>query len=58
MDEIEEVLGERQLFVGRELTKKFEEGLLGFPAEIRDAFSSRSVKGELVVVIAPESLRR
>lgn len=53
MDEIEAELGPRRLFVGRELTKKFEEGLNGTPAEIRAAFAKRSVKGELVVVIAP-----
>lgn len=53
MDEIEAELGVRRLFVGRELTKKFEEGLSGTPAEIRAAFAKRAVKGELVVVIAP-----
>ncbi len=58
MNEIEEVLGSRDLFVGRELTKKFEEGLLGHPEDIREAFSARSVKGELVIVIAPEDSRR
>ena len=53
MGEIEEVMGARGLFVGRELTKHFEEHLAGTPAEIRAAFGTRSVKGELVVVIAP-----
>lgn len=58
MNEIEEVMGSREVFVGRELTKKFEECILGTPGEIRDAFSSRSVKGELVVVIAPQTPER
>jgi 16S rRNA (cytidine1402-2'-O)-methyltransferase len=53
MDEIEAELGPRRVFVGRELTKKFEESLSGTPADIRLAFSKRAVKGELVVVIAP-----
>jgi 16S rRNA (cytidine1402-2'-O)-methyltransferase len=53
MDEIEAALGARTLFVGRELTKLFEEGLSGRPADIRAAFAQRAVKGELVVVIAP-----
>jgi len=53
MDEIEAELGLRRVFVGRELTKKFEESLSGTPADIRAAFSKRAVKGELVVVIAP-----
>lgn len=53
MGEIEEVLGAREVFVGRELTKHFEECLAGTPADIRAAFEKRAVKGELVVVIAP-----
>lgn len=53
MDEIAEVLGPRKVFVARELTKKFEEGLCGTPSEIREAFAKRAVKGELVVVIEP-----
>jgi 16S rRNA C1402 (ribose-2'-O) methylase RsmI len=35
------------------MTKKFEELLWGRPAEIRAAFGSRRVKGEIVVVIGP-----
>lgn len=53
MDEIESTLGARELFVGRELTKHFEEGLRGTPAKIRESFATRAVKGELVVVIGP-----
>lgn len=53
MDEIEAELGPRRIFVGRELTKKFEEGLGGTPADIRASFAQRGVKGELVIVIAP-----
>lgn len=55
MDDIEQVLGPRELFVGRELTKLFEENLRGRPADIRAAFERRPVKGELVVVIAPDA---
>lgn len=53
LDEIETLLGPRRLFVGRELTKLFEEQLHGTPAEIRASFAQRSVKGECVVVLAP-----
>lgn len=52
VDAIGAVLGERELFVGRELTKKFEETLWGAPDAIRRAFDGRSVKGEIVLVIA------
>lgn len=51
MTEIEETLGPRRVFVARELTKHFEENLAGTPAEIRAKFGTRTVKGELVVVI-------
>ncbi len=53
LDEIEATLGARNLFIGRELTKHFEEHLRGTPAEIRAAFAKRTVKGECVVVLAP-----
>jgi 16S rRNA (cytidine1402-2'-O)-methyltransferase len=54
MDDIEEELGPRPVFIGRELTKKFEETRLGTPAEIRDAFAHRTVKGEVVVIVGPD----
>jgi 16S rRNA (cytidine1402-2'-O)-methyltransferase len=57
MGEVEAVLGAREVYVGRELTKKFEESLRGPPAAIRAAFEKRDVKGELVVVIAPRARR-
>jgi 16S rRNA (cytidine1402-2'-O)-methyltransferase len=53
MDEIKETLGPREVFVGRELTKKFEECRAGAPEEIVAAYAGRTVKGELVVVIGP-----
>lgn len=53
LEVVEEVLGDRDVFVGRELTKKFEEALWGTARQIRTAFESRAVKGEVVVVVAP-----
>ncbi len=54
MGEIEEHLGaDRTVFVGRELTKKFEECTEGTPATIRNAYDKRNVKGECVVIIQP-----
>ena len=55
MNEIEEVLGARMVYVGRELTKKFEELIAGTPAAIRDRFKTGKVKGELVVIISPKT---
>ena len=56
LTEIEEHLGaDRSLFVGRELTKKFEELSTGNPAEIRAQYEGRNVKGECVVIVKPAS---
>ncbi len=43
--------GERQAVVCRELTKKFEEACRGTLAELEQEFSTRDVKGEIVVLI-------
>ena len=54
LGEIEEHLGaERIVFVGRELTKKFEELSTGTPAEIQAQYEGRNVKGECVVIVQP-----
>ena len=53
LDELEAAAPARTVFVGRELTKHFEECLTGTPREIRAAFEGRTVKGELVLVVAP-----
>ncbi|MBN2163497.1 MAG: 16S rRNA (cytidine(1402)-2'-O)-methyltransferase [Pontiellaceae bacterium] len=54
MGEIEEYLGaDRTVFVGRELTKKFEECTEGTPDSVSKAYENRTVKGECVVIIQP-----
>jgi len=53
LDEVDSVLGPRDLFLGRELTKKFEETIWGTPSEIKRLFENRTIKGEIVFVIAP-----
>lgn len=53
MEAIEALFGDRQLFVARELTKKFEETLWGTASDIRGTFQTRTVKGEIVVVLSP-----
>ncbi len=54
LNEIEEYLGtERVVFIGREMTKKFEELSTGTPAELRALYEERTVKGECVVIISP-----
>jgi 16S rRNA (cytidine1402-2'-O)-methyltransferase len=54
MNEIEQHLGTgRIVFVGRELTKMFEECTEGTPEDIRNCYENRTVKGECVVIIIP-----
>ncbi len=47
-----EELGDRQAFVGRELTKKFESHYHGGLSELIEIFSEKTVKGEIVIVVA------
>jgi 16S rRNA (cytidine1402-2'-O)-methyltransferase len=52
--ELNEVFAERTVVLARELTKKFEEFLRGKPAELLEVAKKRSLKGEFVVLVAPE----
>jgi len=47
------VLGDRPLFVARELTKRFEEGREGTAAALREHFTRQPPRGEITVVVAP-----
>ena len=53
LGEMEAALSDRALYIGRELTKQFEENLVGTPSELIAKFSGRAVKGEIVLVIPP-----
>lgn len=50
-----EVMGDRQIVVARELTKRFEEIIRGNISEVLATAKKRQLKGELVVVIAGAS---
>jgi len=50
--ELQELWGERQVVVCRELTKKFEEILRGNLTSIQQQLEQRELKGEAVVVVA------
>ncbi|GAB4358040.1 MAG: 16S rRNA (cytidine(1402)-2'-O)-methyltransferase [Oricola sp.] len=51
---IADVFGpDRPVCVARELTKRFETILTGPATEIRDRFASETVKGEIVILVAP-----
>ncbi len=54
LEDIAAVLGDREVAVGRELTKLHEEVIRGRVAEVRAALSERqSLKGEITLVIGP-----
>lgn len=48
-----ELLPDRRIFVGRELTKKFETAVEGLPEDLISFFETHSVKGEFVVIFGP-----
>ena len=53
LEEFMEYFGEnRQCSVGRELTKMFEENKRGTLKEVSDYFKEKTVKGEIVIVLA------
>ncbi|MFH0855584.1 MAG: 16S rRNA (cytidine(1402)-2'-O)-methyltransferase [Candidatus Omnitrophota bacterium] len=51
LKDIEEVFGEKEVVVCRELTKKFEEVRRGSAKELLGHFSSQKARGEFVVII-------
>jgi 16S rRNA (cytidine1402-2'-O)-methyltransferase len=52
LNELKEYLGDREVMVARELTKKFEELIRGKISAILASFDSLTVKGEFVIVIS------
>lgn len=53
LGELMEVFPERDVVLGRELTKKFEEFLRGKPAALLEVAAKRKLKGEFVVMVGP-----
>ncbi len=51
IDLLDELLGDRQVVLCRELTKRFEETLRGTLPEIRSRLAGRVLKGEITVVV-------
>ncbi|HLF18972.1 MAG TPA: 16S rRNA (cytidine(1402)-2'-O)-methyltransferase [Candidatus Omnitrophota bacterium] len=51
LKDIEEVLDDPKIFIARELTKKFEEGIEAKASELIKHFSQKGVKGEFVIIL-------
>ena len=51
LEDIKENLGNRQIAVCRELTKKFEEVIRGKAGDVLEKLKNRKIKGEVVVVV-------
>lgn len=58
LQELNEVMPDRQVVMARELTKKFEEYLRGTPAELQIITEKRKLKGEFVVMIQAQTEKR
>ncbi|HYE31450.1 MAG TPA: 16S rRNA (cytidine(1402)-2'-O)-methyltransferase [Methylomirabilota bacterium] len=57
LEELKEILPNRQVVLARELTKKFEEYLRGSAAELLERFKDRQPKGEFVALVSPPEKR-
>ncbi len=49
--DIADILGDRQVVVARELTKRFEETIRGTATQILEKLGEKNVKGEIVLVV-------
>lgn len=58
LEELKEYMPLRQIVIGRELTKKFEETWRGTSEEILTDFEKRNKKGEFVLVISPPNWKK
>jgi 16S rRNA (cytidine1402-2'-O)-methyltransferase len=55
VEELSKLMPYRQAIICRELTKMFEEIIRGTLSSIKDELPNHTLKGEFVVVIAPQN---
>ena len=51
LEDLEQIFGDRQIVIGRELTKMFEELRRGSVSEVRRLFHEREIKGEVALLV-------
>ena len=56
LTDLEECCGDRQIVIGRELSKMFEEVLRGKVSELRVLLHQREIKGEVALLVAGQSV--
>ncbi len=54
LSEIEEIIGDREMAIARELTKKFEEVIRGRVSELEAVFQKKEPRGEFTLIIEGE----
>lgn len=54
LEDMAEILGEREIVIGREVTKQFEEFLRGTPSELLSMMKGKNPKGEFALIIRAE----
>jgi len=52
LSDIIQVIGNRELVIGRELTKKFEEFVRGKASEVLEHFKNKKAKGEVIILVS------
>jgi len=53
LDEVSQLLPDAEIFIGREMTKMFEEYLTGTVDELRQQLAEGKTRGEFVVIVHP-----
>jgi 16S rRNA (cytidine1402-2'-O)-methyltransferase len=51
-------MGNRRICLAREMTKKFEQFIRGNVTEVLEAIGEKTVKGEIVLVIAGKTISK
>lgn len=52
IDDVGQILGDRQISISRELTKMYEETIRGSAGEVLESLQGKKIKGEVTLVIA------
>jgi 16S rRNA (cytidine1402-2'-O)-methyltransferase len=58
LEALDELLPERLIYIGRELTKKFEASHLGTASQLLERFRKQAPRGEFVLVLEPAAKRQ